>query len=48
MFNLYYDLDRPGDAEKPVLKSSFAVLTEFLERCLRQDVTAASEAGRWP
>jgi len=48
MFNVYYDLDRPGDAEKPVLKSSFAVLTKFLERCLKQDGATAQEAACWP
>jgi len=36
MFNIYYDLDKPGDDHKPALKSSFDHLVAFLDRVLRK------------
>jgi len=36
MFNIYYDLDKPGDEHKPVLKSSFGRLVSFLDRVLKK------------
>lgn len=34
MFNVYYDLDKPGDENNPVITSCFSHLVSFLERVL--------------
>jgi|GEM_PF-581453 len=36
MFNVYYDLDKPGDEHKPVLESSFDHLVSFLDRVFKK------------
>lgn len=35
MFNVYYDLEKPGDVDKPALRDSFDDLVAFLDRVLR-------------
>jgi dienelactone hydrolase len=35
MFNVYYDLEKLGDADRPALKSSFRHLVAFLDRVLK-------------
>ena len=50
MFNLYYDLEKPGDADRPAIKSSFNDLVGFLERVLKRRAHGArrSVGGRVP
>ncbi|MBI4963773.1 MAG: dienelactone hydrolase family protein [Desulfomonile tiedjei] len=48
MFNVYYQLDQPGDDDKPVLTSSLQVLVDFLERFLKRDAVTASQAVGGP
>lgn len=36
MFNVYYDLDRPSDFDRPAIESSFNQLVAFLSRTLKK------------
>ena len=45
MFNLYYDLDKPGDADRPVITSSFNHLVAFLDRIFKSRSLGAHSAG---
>jgi dienelactone hydrolase len=44
MFNVYYDLEKEGDVDRPALKSSFNTLLAFLRRVLNSKIV--STAGR--
>lgn len=39
MFNVYYDLEKPGDADNPALKSSFQRLVAFLDRVFKRQAS---------
>ncbi len=44
MFNVYYDLEKPGDADSPALKSSFHRLVAFLDRVLRRQASGVQRS----
>jgi dienelactone hydrolase len=43
MFNVYYDLEKPGDGDNPVHASTFGRLVTFLNRVLRKQSQPRAE-----
>jgi dienelactone hydrolase len=46
MFNLYYDLENPGDDDNPAIKSSFRQLVVFLNRVLKRQAPGVRRSVR--
>jgi dienelactone hydrolase len=46
MFNVYYDLEKPGDADRTALKSSFHRLVAFLDRVLKRQASGVQRSVR--
>lgn len=46
MFNVYYDLEKPEDADSTALKSSFHRLVAFLDRVLRRQASGVQSSAR--